>query len=320
MSRQSIALFVLMSVIWGIPFLLIRVAVEEVAPSVVVFGRATVGAAVLLPIVLLRGDAPGVLRHWRWVAAFAVFQMVIPWLMVASAERHLPSSTAALLVAGVPLVGAAITFARPGREAPLGPMGVAGLLVGLAGVLAVVGVDSGPTELTALVEMAVVVVCCALSPLILARRLAGVPAIGVVGVGLAMCSLVYVPIAATAWPAETPSLEVVASIVLLGVLGTAIGFVAYAALIRAIGPVRATVVTYVNPAVAALLGVVILGETLSLGFLIGFALIILGSAMAVRPRGSSRTDPVSPAAAAPPAPPRGASPDVRTATRSGSGS
>jgi len=271
-----------MAVIWGIPYLLIRIAVEEVAPSVVVLGRTAIGAIILLPLVALRGDLRTVLRHWRWVAAFAVIEMAIPWVLVASAEQRLPSSTTALLIAGVPLVGALMAMARPGGET-LGRTAVVGLLVGLAGVLAIVGIDSGPTDLYAVAELAIVVVCYAAGPVILVRRLGGITGMGVSAIALAMCAVAYTPFALAEWPVATPSPEAIASIVLLGVVCTAIAFVVFAALITEVGPVRATVITYVNPVVAAILGVLILGETLTLGFAIGFVLVLVGSALATRP-------------------------------------
>ena len=153
----------------------------------------------------------------------------------------------------------------------------------MAGVLAIVGLDSGPTDPVALVEMAVVVICYAVGPVILARRLAGVSGTGVSAVALALTALGYLPVAILQRPAVMPSTDALVSIVLLGVVCTAIAFVAFAALIGEIGPVRATVFTYINPVVATVLGVAILGETLTMGFLVGFVLVLIGSALATRP-------------------------------------
>ena len=283
MSRRGIVLFALMALIWGIPYLLIRIAVKEVEPTVVVFARTAIGALILLPIVALRGDLRTVLRHWRWVAAFAIVEMAIPWVLVASAEQSLPSSTAALLIAGVPLVGAAMALARPHGGESMGRMAILGMLIGLAGVMAIVGVDGGPTDLGALGAMAIVVVCYAAGPVILARRLGTITGMGVSAVALAICAVGYAPFAVAQWPTTQPSRDAITALVLLGVVCTAIAFVVFAALINEIGPVRATVITYVNPAVAAVLGVIVLGETLTIGFLVGFTLVLFGSALATRP-------------------------------------
>ena len=163
-----------------------------------------------------------------------------------------------------------------------------GLLIGLLGVSAIVGSDIGSSDVTAFLEVAVVVVCYAIGPAILSRRLGGLPSIGVMALSLALSALVYIPIAALQWPATAPSPSVVGSIVILAVLCTAAAFLIFAALIDEIGPVRATVITYVNPAVAAVLGVLVLKETLTVPMVVGFALVILGSALATRSEREAR--------------------------------
>jgi drug/metabolite transporter (DMT)-like permease len=180
----------------------------------------------------------------------------------------------------------------------LGPVGLAGLLVGLLGVAAIVGGDFGTTDPIALVELAAVAVCYALGPVILARRLGGLPAVGVMALSLGLTFLVYVPIAALQWPTEVPSPAVVGSIVTLAIVCTALAFLLFAALIDAVGPVRATVITYVNPAVAAVLGVVVLNEVLTPAMIVGFGLVTLGSVLATRPPGARSADAV-PAAPSP---------------------
>lgn len=281
MTRRGIVLFALMSVIWGIPYLFIRVAVEEISPATLVLARTTIGAAILLPVALVRVDLRPVLARWRWLVAFAAVEIAIPWVMLGSAEQHLSSSLAGLLIAGVPLVGAALAMATGGTDR-FGRRGLLGLLIGLVGVLGIVGADFEASDSTALLEIAVVVVGYAVGPAILSRRLAGLPSIGVMSLSLALCALVYVPIAAAQWPAVALSTNVLVSVIVLGTVCTAAAFLLFAALITEIGPVRATVITYVNPAVAAVLGVVVLGETLTVAMAVGFALVILGSTLATR--------------------------------------
>jgi drug/metabolite transporter (DMT)-like permease len=291
-TRRGLLLFAAMSVVWGIPYLLIRVAVAEVSPAVLVFTRTAIAAAILLPVALLRADVRAVLRHWRWVVLFAVIEIAIPWVLLGSAEQRISSSLAGLLIAGVPLVGALIA-ALVGGPDRVGRHQLAGLLVGFAGVAAIAGGDFAAESATAIVQIAVVVVCYAVGPFILSRRLAGVSSVGVMALALALTALLYAPVAAVGWPSTTPSREAIASIAILGVVCTAAAFLLFAALIRETGPVRATVITYVNPAVAAVLGVLVLDETLTPPMLVGFALAIAGSMLATR-----RPEPPEPEAAA----------------------
>ena len=287
MTRRGLVLFALMSIIWGIPYLFIRVVVAEVSPSFLVLARTALATAILLPIALVRIDLRPILARWRWVVAFAGIEIALPWVMLGSAEQHLTSSLTGLLVAGVPLVGTVFALATGGSDR-IGRARWLGLLIGLLGVSAIVGSDIGSSDVTAFLEVAVVVVCYAIGPAILSRRLGGLPSIGVMELSLALSALVYIPIAALQWPATAPSPSVVGSIVILAVLCTAAAFLIFAALIDEIGPVRATVITYVNPAVAAVLGVLVLKETLTVPMGVGFALVILGSALATRSEREAR--------------------------------
>jgi drug/metabolite transporter (DMT)-like permease len=285
MSGRPLVLFALMSVIWGIPYLFIRIAVGEVSPAFLVLARTGLAAAILLPIALVRTDLRLVLTRWRWLAAFAAIEIAIPWVLLGSAEQKVSSSLAAMVIAGVPLVGVVIALLS-GRSERLGAVGMVGLLVGLVGVAAIVGGDFGSTDPIALLELAVVAVCYALGPVILARRLAGLPSVGVMALSIGMTFVVYIPIAALQRPTALPSPAVLWSIATLAVVCTAIAFLVFAALIDAVGPVRATVITYINPAVAAVLGVVVLNEVLTPAMIMGFALVTLGSVLATRPPGA----------------------------------
>ncbi|MFI5198852.1 MAG: DMT family transporter [Candidatus Limnocylindrales bacterium] len=290
MTRRGIILFALMSVIWGIPYLFIRVAVAEISPAVLVFARTGIGALILLPIAVFRADLRAILGRWRWVVAFAAIEIAIPWVMVGSAEQRVSSSLAALLIAGTPLVSAALALATGGADRT-SRTGLLGLLIGLVGVVAIVGADFHASDAIALVEIGVVVICYALGPAILSRRLGGLPAVGIMGVSLSLVALVYLPIALVQWPAVQPSTNVLISILVLGVVCTAAAFLVFAALVAEIGPVRSTVITYVNPAVAAFLGVLVLNETFSLAMAVGFALVIAGSALATRQTRVAPADP-----------------------------
>jgi drug/metabolite transporter (DMT)-like permease len=281
-SRRAVVLFALMSVIWGIPYLFIRVAVAEVSPGVLVFARTGIAALILLPFAIARTDLTTVLARWRWVVVFAAVEIGVPWYLLGSAEQEVTSSLAALLIASVPLIGTVVALVTGSRHR-VGRTGVAGLFVGLVGVAAIVGVNLGTSDPRALVEIALVAVGYAVGPAILARRLGGLPSVGVMAVSLTLVAVAYAPVAAVGWPATMPSADALFSILVLGTVCTALAFVLFSALIAEIGPVRATVITYINPAVAAVLGVVVLSEPFTLPMAVGFGLVLAGSAMATRP-------------------------------------
>ncbi|HEY4915213.1 MAG TPA: DMT family transporter [Candidatus Dormibacteraeota bacterium] len=287
MTRRSLLLFGAMSVIWGLPYLFIRIAVSDLSPVVLVFARTAIGALILLPIVVVRGELRGLIKSWLPLLVFAAVEIGIPWVMLAGAEQRITSSLAGLLVSAVPLVGVVIATSLGNRE-HLGRASLGGLLLGVAGVAAIVGLDLRASDWLALVQMAVVVVAYAVGPVIVSRYLNGLPSMAVIAVSLAAAAIVYLPFAAMQWPRSVPPMDTIVSMAVLGVVCTALAFVLFFALIAAIGPVRATVITYINPAVAALLGVAVLHENFTAGMALGFVLVIAGSVLATRrPRGTA---------------------------------
>jgi drug/metabolite transporter (DMT)-like permease len=279
-TRRGLFLFAAMCVIWGLPYLLILVAVRELSPAMLVLARTALAAALLLPLAAWRGELRPLAGHWPPLLAFAAIEIAIPWVLLGAAEQHVSSSFTALVIAGVPLV-AAVLAATTGARERLAPLNVLGLGIGLAGVAAIVGLSLDGAVLP-LLALAVVAVCYAVGPAILQRWLSGLPALGVIAASLAVTAVAYAPIAAFSLPTETPSAKALGSVVGLAVVCTAIAFVFFFALIAEVGPVRATVITYVNPAVAAVLGVVILDEHLTPAMVAGFALVLVGSALATR--------------------------------------
>jgi drug/metabolite transporter (DMT)-like permease len=278
-TRRGALLFASMCVIWGVPYLMIRVAVRELAPVTLVFLRTAIGAALLTPVAVWRGELRPLAARWWPLLAYTAVEVVIPWVLLARAETKLTSSLTGLLIAAVPLVGAVLVGLTGARERQ-GRRRWAGLLVGLAGVAALVGLDVGQIDAIAVVEIGCVAVGYATGPIILSRRLSDVPALGVVAGSLVIAAFLYAPLAAIRWPSSMPSAHVLESVIGLAVVCTALAFVVFFALIAEVGPVRATVITYVNPAVAAVLGVTILSERLSAGMLLGFALILVGCVLA----------------------------------------
>jgi drug/metabolite transporter (DMT)-like permease len=307
-SRRNWLLFAAMCLIWGIPYLLIRVAVRDLSPAVLVFARTGFAALVLLPIALRRHELRPVLPHWRPLLAFTAVELAVPWFLLSDAETRLSSSLSGLLVAAVPLVGVLIVRLL-GDDEPMDRGRLLGLLMGMGGVAALVGLDVGAVDGLGLAELAIVVVGYALGPVILSRRLHEQPALGVVTAALLITALVYLPIAVTHPPRRITG-GTIAGVAVLTTVCTALAFVLFFALIAGIGPARATVITYVNPAVAVLLGVTALGETFTRGMAVGFPLILIGSVLAARRRpardGSpARGEPAQGGAAEPMRPPVG---------------
>jgi drug/metabolite transporter (DMT)-like permease len=287
MSRRGWALFSAMCVIWGIPYLLIKVAVSELSPVDVVFGRCLVAVVLLLPVAAARGELRPLLAYWKPLLAYTVIEVAVPWLLLPVAEQKLPSSLTALLVASVPLIGALLAFAR-GATHELGATRLTGLVIGLIGVGALVGFDVHGAQLGATLAVGVVAIGYAVGPIILSRHLGDLPPVGVVAASLTLVTIVYAPFALTSLPAAWPRATVTASVLVLGVVCTAAAFLLFFALIAEAGPVLATVITYVNPAVAVLLGAIFLHENITASTLVGFGLILIGSFLATRP---SRVDP-----------------------------
>ena len=267
-------LFVALGLLWGMPYLLIRIAVASVDPLIVAGSRTLIGALLLLPVALHRNALAPAFRNWKWLLAFTLIEISLPWVLLGHAETRLNSSTAGLLIAVVPLF-AAIIVTRLGHER-LEPRRLLGLGLGFAGVALLVGLDIHFSDWLAVGATIVVSLCYAIGPIIIDRKLKDVPAIGVIAASMVLATLIYVPFAPFLWPEHVPA-AAAWSVVGLGVLCTAAAFLVFFALIATVGPARATVITYINPAVAILLGALVLSEPLTLGMAIGFPLVLIGS-------------------------------------------
>ena len=283
MSRRGLLLFAVMSVIWGIPYLLIKVALGELSPPFLVFSRTAIAAAVLLPIAMRRGMVRAALARWRPLLAFALLEIALPWLLLNDAERHMTSSLAGLLIATVPLIGTVVIW-RLGDAAAVAGTRLVGLLIGIVGVAAVVGLDlgAGATSWLGVTEVLLVSVGYSVAPIIATRKLSDVPTLGVIAVSLTGVAIAYSPAILLARPHTWPRPNVLAAVLTLALVCTATAFLLFFELIAEIGPVRATVITFVNPAVAVLLGVSILDEAFTAGIAVGFPLVLLGSWLSTR--------------------------------------
>ncbi len=308
MSRKGWLLFILLCVIWGIPYLLIRVAVRELPPPALVFLRTAPAALLLVPLALHRRELRPLFARWRWVVAYTAVELAIPWLLLSHAEQRISSSLAGLLVAAVPLM-AAVLYRALGAGEHFDARRLMGLFIGFAGVAALVGIDTSGTDPLAVVEMLIVALCYATGPLVISRRLAGLPTLGVITASLALTAVGYAPAGLLSMPASV-SAETVGAVATLSLVCTVLAFLLFFALIREVGPSRSTVITYVNPLVAVLLGIVILSEPLTLGIAVGMPLILVGSVLGTAPAlkkaratpGGRSPDPATDASASPPTP------------------
>lgn len=282
-----------MGVIWGIPYLLIKVAVEEASVPVLVFARSAIGAVLLLPLALSRSTRTAITRHWKPVVAFALVELVAAWLLLADAERHLTSSLTGLLIAATPIIAALLDRFTGGKER-LGAVQMIGLGVGLAGVAVLAGPGIGGGSAWPVIEVLLVAVCYATGPLIAARYLADVPGPGLTAATLGLAAFVCLPLALPAWPREIPSGHALVAIVALAVVCTALAFIVFFALIREVGPTKAPIITYVNPAVALVAGAVVLHEPVTWSHLVGLGLILAGSVAATRKAARSSAPPELP--------------------------
>lgn len=283
MRGRGLQLFAAMSLVWGIPYLFIRIAVADMPPATVILGRTLVASVILWPIAFRSRGVRRVVRRWRPLVAFTLLEMALPWYLITTAEKSVSSSFSGLMIATVPLL-AAVAAITHGDRAARRPAALAGLLLGLTGVGAVGGADFRGIGAMSALELLAAALCYALGPIVLERYLGDLPGPALMAVALACCAAMYTPLCLLA-PFSEPSTASLLAILVLGVACTAFAFVAYAALITEIGPTRAVVITYVNPAVALALGAVVLHEQVSLGMIAGLGLVLIGSALAThRPR------------------------------------
>jgi drug/metabolite transporter (DMT)-like permease len=276
MSPRGWALFAAVSVVWGVPYLFIKLAVEDLSPGFVAWSRVALAAAILLPVAWRSGALRGL--PVRWLAAFAIFEITGPFFLIAFGEQRVSSSLAAILIATVPLVIAFLSLRFARDEQPTRGR-FAGMLIGLAGVIALVGIDIGGEVRELVGALAVLggAVGYAVGPLIANRKFDSGNPLGPVAGALGIATLTLLPFAIAGLPTEAPDDGAVASVVVLGLVCTAIAFLLYLSLIAEIGPSRASIITYVNPVVALTLGVAILGEHITGATVAGLLLILAGS-------------------------------------------
>lgn len=279
MSRRAWLAFAAISLIWGVPYLLIRIALRDgMTPATVAWTRVSLAAVVLLALAWRAGKLRGLRGSWRWLLAYAVAEVAIPFPMIAFGEEHVASSLAAIVIASVPLIGAALAIRFDHTERPT-PIRAAGLIVGFGGVVALVGLDVAGRGQALLGTAAILLAAVgyAIGPMMVKHRLNGLDPRASMGASLAIVSMLLAPLLALDPPRSVPGAGAISAMVVLGLLCTAAAFVIFAILIREAGTSRATVITYVNPMIAVALGVVLLGERPGAGAIAGLLLILAGS-------------------------------------------
>jgi drug/metabolite transporter (DMT)-like permease len=279
MSTRAWSLFAAVSTLWGIPYLFIKIAVDGgMTPGVLAWGRVTLAAVVLLALAARAGALRQLRGRWRWLVAYGVVEISIPFPLIAAGEQHVASSLAAIIIAAVPLIVALLALRFDHAERATGSR-LGGLVIGLIGVILLVGVDASGNLDTLLGAGAILLAAVgyAAGPMILKRQFADLDPRAAMGASLAVAAVVLAPVAALDAPARAPSSGALGAVVVLGLLCTATAFALMAVLIAEIGPARAVVITYINPIIAVALGVTILGEQPGAGAIAGLLLILAGS-------------------------------------------
>jgi drug/metabolite transporter (DMT)-like permease len=279
MSARAWVAFAAVSTLWGMPYLFIKVAVDDgVPPALLAWVRIVLGAAVLLGLARRAGSLGSLRGRWRWIAVFGVVEITFPFPLIAAGEQHVSSSLAAIIVAAAPLFVALLAIRFDAEERATGAR-LAGLLLGLAGVVALMGIDvAGRTdELLGALAILFSAFCYAVGPMVLKRHFADLDPRASMGAALLVAAVVLTPVVAIDRPTEVPSGEAIVALLVLGLFCTAAAFVFYGALVAEAGPGRALVITYVAPVVAVALGVAVLRESLGAGAIAGLLLILAGS-------------------------------------------
>ena len=281
MSRKSALIFALVGLLWGIPYLFIKVAVDEetgYAPAIVVFGRVLIGALILIPLAIKDRSIFAALRGIKYVVFYAVLEMVIPWILIGTAEQKISSGLAGLLIASVPIWSTLITYFQ-GDKGALKANRVLGIGIGFIGVVLIVGIESltGSSDPLSIAMVIVAAIAYAYAIIMIRGKLPDVSGIAINGVAMGLTAIFYLPFTIALWPDHSIATEATLSVFALGVFSTGMAFAFFFTLVADIGPTRASLVTYWNTAIAVVLGVIILSEPLTVGIRIGLPLVMLGS-------------------------------------------
>jgi len=277
-SPRAWWLFAASSVIWGVPYLFIRIALEAgVPPAFLGWARVAIATGLLVPLALRRGALRGVRGRGGAIAAYAACEIAAPFVLIAMGERYISSSLAAILISTMPLFVALLSVRLSPDDRPTG-LRLLGLVIGLGGVVALLGIDVAgrPDELLGAGLVLLATLGYAAAPIIVSRRLADLDPLGPVAASLVVSTVALLPAIFVSPPHSIPA-SALWAIAVLGVVCTALGLVVFFQLIAEAGPSRASVITYINPLVAVLLGVALLHEHVAPTSVAGLVLILGGS-------------------------------------------
>ena len=286
MSRRNLILFILAGFLWGIPYLFIRVAVDSdngFSPAIVVFGRVFIGALILIPIAIYDKSFFTAIKGWKYIAVYALFEMVGPWILIGTAEQKISSGLAGLLVSSVPIFSTLIASWH-GDKSVWQPRRIFGIAVGFLGVFLLVGIESftGSSDPLSILMILAAALGYAFAVIYITRKMPGVSGVAINGIAMAMTAIFYSPALLLLWPDREVSHSAIYSLIALGVFSTGIAFAVFFTVMAEIGPTRASLVTYMNTAFAVVLGVLILNEPLTIGMIVGLPLVLIGSYLASR--------------------------------------
>ena len=283
MTRKHLSQFILIGFLWGVPYLFMRVAVREWDPSVVVFGRVVIGAAILFPIAIRRGVVRDTLRGFKWILAYAVFEMCGPWYLITHAETKINSGLAGLLVATVP-IWSTIYSSLAGDKTVWHAKRLMGIVIGFIGLVLIVGIEtiSGSADAFSVFQTVLAAILYSTAMAIILKGMPHGDGVAINAIAMAITAIIFAPAALTNLPETMPSFSATASLIGLGVLSTGLAFMIYFNLVREIGQARGSLVTYLNTAFAVVLGVVLLNEKLTIGIIAGLPLVLIGSYFASR--------------------------------------
>ncbi|MFM1757986.1 MAG: hypothetical protein RL193_563 [Actinomycetota bacterium] len=283
MTRKHLGQFIFVGFLWGVPYLFMRVAVREFDPSVVVFGRVIIGAAILFPIAISRGVMKQTMRGFKWIVAYALFEMCGPWYLITHAETKINSGLAGLLVATVP-IWSTIYSSMAGDKTVWHAKRLMGIVIGFIGLVLIVGIEtiSGSADAFSVFQVVLAAILYSTAMAIILKGMPHGDGVAINAVAMAMTAIIFAPSALTNLPDSMPSFNATASLIGLGVLSTGWAFMIYFSLVKEIGQARGSMVTYLNTAFAVVLGVAILGEPLTVGIITGLPLVLIGSYFASR--------------------------------------
>ena len=282
MSARAWAAFAAVSTLWGIPYLFIKLAVDDgVPPAFLAWSRCAVGAAVLVPVAWRMGLLKDIRPRIGAITAYAACEIILPFPLIAAGEQHISSSLTAILIASMPLIVALLALRFDQSERVRGAR-LVGLFIGLAGVIALVGIDVAgkADELLGAGLVLLGTVGYAAAPLIVRARLGETDPRATIAASLVLATVMLAPAAAIAPPDEALSGTAISSILVLGLACTALALVLFVALVSEVGAGRAAIITYISPIVAVALGVTVLGERPGVGAVAGLLLILAGSWLA----------------------------------------